>query len=375
MNPAGGPPPRSGVGGLSVPEAIASEHNLRIIRTPIQTFSFREGIRESVRIPNVGYVKQLRVIVKLAITVTPGTGSATAGDFRNLIRQLTTTFQGSNRPHDLDGIGENLFNNLDLPVLVNKITAPSGTLTAQTYNIYLELTPQYGISETNLLGILYVGGSSTYASLDISQGLISEAIVLTGNATAVLASGTVDVYMEWVDEREPIPETVIPAQGDTPPQYVPGQGLWRETSMLKYVQLHDTIQLTSAGQQWQTELPRGPIYTRIGLLYFAGTSIDVNDTLPNTAELVSQQIASLRRETVDSLDRDYRESYLKNRPGGWYVMTFLDKTGSDRDLLHTGGLGRLQVKGVNALGVTPAANSRIRIYTETLVALTRNASY
>jgi hypothetical protein len=372
--PVAGPAPRTAVGGLDVPAALASQVNLRILRTPLQNFNFRQGVRESVRIPNIGYIKNLRLIIKGTLRITTPTGTATAGDGRRLLRQLTTTFQGSNRPHDLDGVAESIWNTLDTPVVSNKIVFPSGALAAGDYPVYLEFTPLYGISETNLLGILYIGGESTYASLDVTMGAGNEAVALTGGATAELVNGSCDVYMEWIDEREPIPESTIPGSDNNPPTYVPGQGLWRETSMLKFVQLHDTIQLTSANQDWSVELPRGPIYNRVGLLFYDGNAIDADDSLMNTFELVSQQIASIRRETVDSLDEDFRKTYLKTRPPGFQVMTFLDKTGSDRDLLHSGGLGRLQLKGRNSAQVPPAG-SKIMVYTETLVSLARNAGF
>lgn len=369
-----GPSPAA-IGGQSVPAGLISQQNLRILRGFIESFNFVAGDRHTTRIPGVGYIKKIHYYLTGTLVIASQAASGTFGDPRKLIRQSTTSFGAANRPHDLDGISENIFNQLDVPVINPKSTWGTGTMANGSYPVALEFTVNYPISEVNLLGMVYNGGESTYMTHDLSMGQLTDALTLGASGTATLTNGRVEVWFEWVDDVEPIPEReMVDQQGQT---YIePGQGLWRETSMIKYQQLHTSVELVSANQPFDVDLPRGPIYNRVVLEVYNGTTLDTSDTLltAGSVQLVSQQIATIRDENLNTLDNDYRITYLKNRPGGVYVLSFLDKTGSGRDLLFSAGLGRIQVKG--RLGATtPTAGSRLYIYTETLVSLDRNAAY
>lgn len=371
-------PSPAAVGGQDIPSGLISQQNLRILRGFVEGFNYSGGDRKTVKIPSVGYIKQIRYYLTGSIVVAgQSANNGTVGDPRKLIRMSTTSFGAANRPHDLDGVTENLFNILDTPVVNPKSVFPTGgaNMPNGTYPVNLEFTVQYPISEVNLLGLIYNGGESTYMTHDISMAPLSD-VVVPGTAGTATFTGRIEVWMEWVDEVEPVPERqMYDEQGNA--YLVEGEGLWRETSMIKYQQMHASVELVSAGQPYDVDLPRGPIYNRVLLLLTTNATggLDTGDTYLDTVELSTQQIATIRSENQLTLDQDFRTTYLKTRPGGVYVLTFLDKTGSDRDLLFTAGLGRVQVKGRLKAGITVTAGSRLYVYTETIVSLDTNAAY
>lgn len=354
-------------GGVDLPGVVQSLSNLRILRSEFDSRAFTENQRLNVVIPNVGYIKNLRLIFEGTLTVTLGTGSATAGDPRKLLREVAYSLQSTNRLRALDGIAENIIETLDYQVLNPKQTF---TVAGGPNPVYLEWSMQLPISEANLLGISYIGGGTTYAALEITQGAISDIVTLAGGATATL-TGTWRFVMDWIDAeapRAPREITVTNSDGKPERRTIPGQGLWRETSRIKQTQVLRSQVFASAGQEVAIDLPLGFPYLRIVLISYENNIVDSDDTLIQRARIELQQQSKLRDESVRVFDMIHRQTFFKSRPGGVYVFSFIDMTGSDRDILRTDAIGRM-VLWLTAGTATPPATNRVDIITEQLVPL------
>lgn len=359
--PAG--PPIGATGGYALPQALGAIQPLSTFEVRVDSRTFTTNSNINIDLPRVGYLKSIKIVVKGTLTNTPGTGTITAGDPRNIISQMALVFQGINRVRALSGIGENVIDGLDFPVLAPKQTF-SATTGAQTF--YMEWTMMLPVSETNLLGVLYVGGGSTYPQLQITSGAENQIVTLTGNATSVLSAATIDTYVEWIDAPAPAPPRTVTVQGKQ--VTYPPKGLWRETLNMKQTQVLTTQVITSPNSQTPIELPRGPVYSRIVLVAFWGGVVDASDQLLIGCNLDVQQITGIGRATNDLFDMRHRQVYFKTRPGGIYVFTFIDKTSSDRDLLYTSQLGKFTLTPLGS-AATPPANSYVQVLTETLVPL------
>jgi hypothetical protein len=121
----------------------------------------------------------------------------------------------------------------------------------------------------------------------------------------------------------------------------------------------------------------GSPYLRIGLVAYADNAVDSLDTILEGYSLRLENTTTIWDFDLDFSDRTFRELYFKDRPGGVHVLSFIDRTASDRDVMYTRDLGRFELvlhTGADAPANDPA-NNFVRIFVQRLVYLERAAIY
>jgi hypothetical protein len=361
-NPLAGAPvrnPASYTGGSAIPGALSSIQNTRHVIQETYARQLALGATTPILLSNVGYAKIFRIIVKGTLAVSIGAGSITPGDPRALLRNVAFGVQSGTRLHTLTGIAENLLNLIDNPVLNNK---QQFTVANGNNPFYMEWVVFLPYSESNLSGIIYKGGGSTYPTLDITTGLITDILAVAGGATASFTDLTVKVEEERIDGEAPRnPEliTTKDAAGREVQSWTPGRGLWEETSQFIETGEDQVLRISGPNTSFPLDLQLGQPYLRIIMIAFNGGQVDSADNIISSFALRLENTTTLIDVDLDFSDRIFREMFYKNRPGGLHVLTFKDRTASDRDILYTRDLGRLELiirAGPNAPANAGASN-------------------
>lgn len=369
--------PAAYTGGEAIPGAVSSLSNLRTIIQNIYTRPLPLGATTPVEVPNVGYAKAYRVIVRGNLNVTiPAGGSVTAGDPRNLIRNINFQVQSATRLHTLPGVAENILNMIDNQVLNNK---QQFTVAAGNNPFYMEWIVWLPMTEANLMGVIYKGGGSTYPTLEISTGTIADILALAGGATATFTDLTVKLNEERIDAEAPRnPERVVVREGNQEVErIIPGRGLWEETSQFIETGEDRIERIGGPNQEISVDLQLGSPYLRIVLVAFNNGMIDSLDNIIGSYALRLENTTTIWDIDVDHSDRIWREMFYKQRPGGVHCLSFVDRTASDRDILYSRDLGRLELilrTGPNA-PANQAANNWVQIFTQKLRKLEAAAMY
>lgn len=374
------PPPRAlppaYTGGEAIPEAIQSITNLRTIRQKIADQAAVLGGRNRLEIPNVGYAKSYLLTFTGTLDVTPGTGTATAGDPRKLVKNLAFNVQSAVDIHELGGVEETILNQLDFTVVNAKQTF---AVAAGANNFYLELRVFLPLTEENLNGLIYKGGGSTVPILDLSLGNAADIVALTGNATAAFSSLTVRVYEDRIDAEAPRnPEKIVRTVNGRQQEVInPGRGLWQETSQYIETVVDRDVGITGPNQDVSVDLQLGSPYLRILLVAYNNNAVDSTDTILRAVSIRLENTTTIWDIEKDFIDRTYRELFFKSRPGGVWPLSFIDAVASDRDVIYTRDLGRFELRLHTASGAPAGApqNNYVRVVVQRLVYLERAASY
>ena len=366
--------PASYTGGEAMPQAVESVSNLRTI---IQKIYDRAAVLDTttpVEIPKVGYGKTYRVVLTGTLQNTLNTGTITAADPRKLLRNVAFSVQGATRMHTVPGIVENIINAVDNQVLNNK---QSFSAAAGAQPFYLEFDVNLPFTEANLGGVVYKGGGSTYPTLDVTLGPVSDIVTLTGNATSVFSSLTLKVYEERIDAEAPRnPERVqVMQNGQTVDQYIPGRGLWEETSQFIQTFVDRREDVSAANQYIPVDMQLGLPYLRIFLFSFLNNQLDANDTLLNGYTIRLENTTDMWDFDLDLSDILWRRLFYKQRPGGVHVLSFIDRTASDRDILYSRDLGRLELGLKTGPAAVSGPGNYILVVPQVIVPLEAAAMY
>lgn len=376
--PTGAPSPvgvgvPAATGGEALPTALASLSNIRTIRQSVKDSPLTKNAENTAQLPDIGYSKAYRIYIKGTLNAAAGTGTITLGDPRKLIRNLGYFVMTSTRIHELPGIDESILNSIDFPVIPSKqvFTANAG---ANTF--YMEFIIFLPFSERKMAGLIYKGGGSTYATIRAILGAETDILTLTGNATATLDNLTWNIREERIDREAPQnPRRVVTrgANGQDQEQIIPGRGLWQETSRFIETVVDREEQIAGINRDIDLDMQLGQPYLRIILLSFLNNQLDSADTMISGYQLQFENTTTTWDISLDESDRDYREIFKKNRPGGVHVITFRDKTDTDRDTLYTRDLGRFVVRlrtgpnapaAVNPLNFVRVVVQRVRYLQE-----------
>lgn len=365
--------PAGFTGGEDIPGAISSLSNLRIVPGQVDSQPVRERETARSRLPEVGYGKIFRCVLEGTLDVVLGTGTATAKDPYELVRHLDLTVQNATTITGLPGPMMQFVNDLDRRVLNNRSEL---TVDAGANRFYLELYIEPVINEQNLLGLVYMAG--TYPYILTSIGTVNDIVELTGDATASFSELNLHIYQERIDAEQPVnPRRVMVGQGENRrEEVVPGEGLWEETS--KYIQtsVERVVACPGPNQQAMIDLPLGKRYLRIMMIAYRDGVINTDDDLMAGFELWIENNTRFAKYDRINGDMFFRDTYYKERPGGHWVMTYMDRTASDRDILHTQDLGRLQLyMNMADTAPAPADGNEIYVALQQVVDLTQAAAY
>lgn len=346
-------------GGEALPQALASTQNLRTIKQPVYDRPVTLNSENTAVLPDIGYSKMYRIYIRGTIDVTlPAGGSITPGDPRKLLRNLGYFVMTSTRIHELPGIDEQLLNNLDFPVIPSK---QQFGLAAGSNAFFLEYVVMLPYDEKKLTGLIYKGGGSTYATIRAVYGGIGDIASVAGGASAAFGSLTMQIREERIDAEAPqnprLIETTV--NGKRQQQMLPGRGLWQETSRFIETVVDREENVAGANREIPVDMQLGLPYLRILMISFLNGNIDSADSILSGYTLEFENTTTTWDINLDESDREYREMFMKNRPGGLHVISFRDKTDTDRDVLYTRDLGRFAIKlktGPNAPVATSALN-------------------
>lgn len=336
--PVGIPIPQA-TGGEALPAAIASLSNLRTIKQAVYDRTVTFNADNTAVLPDIGYSKVYRVYLEGVINVAMGAGSVTLGDPRRLLRSLGFFVMTSTRIHELPGVEEQLLNNLDFPVIPSKQTFAAAAGNNAFYMEYLVFLP---FSEQKMSGLVYKGGGSTYATLRAVFGGIGDILTVAGGATASFTSLNMQIREERIDSEAPQNPRRIQTMVNGKPQdtIIPGRGLWQETSRFIETVVDREENIGGTNRSIPIDMQLGLPYLRIILSSYVSGQIDSGDTLLSGYSLQFENTTTTEDINLNESDRTYREMYRKNRPGGVHVITFRDRTNTDRDTLYTRDLGR-----------------------------------
>lgn len=348
------PVPQS-TGGEALPQALASTQNLRTIRQAVYDRPVTLNAENTAVLPDIGYSKVYRIYVKGNINVTLGAGTATPGDPRKLLRNLGYFVMTSTRIHELPGIDEQILNGLDFPVIPSK---QSFGVAAGNNAFYMEYLVFLPYNEKKLTGLVYKGGGSTYATIRAVFGGIGDIVTVAGGASATFTELTMQIREERIDAEAPqnprMIETVV--NGKRQQQMLPGRGLWQETSRFIETVVDREENIAGTNRVIPVDMQLGLPYLRIVLISFLNGNIDSADSMLSGYSLEFENTTTTWDVNLDESDRDYREMFKKNRPGGVHVISFRDKTDTDRDVLYTRDLGRFAIKLLTGASAPTATN-------------------
>lgn len=368
--------PVSATGGEALPQAVASLHNLRTIIQGVYDAPVRFNAENVAILPDIGYSKAYRIYFTGTLDVTPGTGTVTAGDPRKLIRNLGYFVMTSTRIHELPGVAENFLNNLDFKVIPSK---QNFTVNAGSNQFYMEFVLFLPFSERKMAGLIYKGGGSTYATLRAVLGGAGDILTATGNATAVFSSLNMQVREERIDAEAPQNPRRVQTQvnGRMQETLIPGRGLWQETSRFIETVVDQEVNIAGANREIPVDMQLGLPYLRILLISYLNGNVDSGDTMLSGWRLEFENTTTTWDFNLNESDRVYREMYRKNRPGGLHVISFRDKTDSDRDTLYTRDLGRFAIilKTAATAPATPNPLNQVQVVVQRVRYLNEAARY
>lgn len=366
--------PAAYTGGEDIPRAIESVSNVRTIIQPIYNRAAVLSANNIVEIPKVGYAKVYRVILSGSLTCTPGTGTITAGDPRKLLANIAFSMQGATRIHTVNGILENLINMVDNQVVNNKQTF---SVNSGANTFYMEWEVMLPYTEANLGGLVYKGGGATYPTLEVTLGAVTDILALTGNATAAFASLNLKVQEERIDAEAPrSPERVIVTRGNEQvEEIIPGRGLWEETTQFISTFVDRREEIPGPNVQIPVDLQLGLPYLRLFLVSYLNNAVDSGDTILSGYKVRLENTTDMWEFDLDFSDRLYRDLYYKNRPGGVHVISFIDRTASDRDILYSRDLGRLELTLITASTAVAGSGNFVQLGVQQAVPLQAAAMY
>jgi hypothetical protein len=265
---------------------------------------------------------------------------------------------------------------IDNQVLNNK---QQFTVAGGNNPFYMEWIVWLPLTEANLMGVVYKGGGSTYPTLEVSTGNVADIVALAGNATASFTDLTLKLYEERIDAEAPRnPERIVVREGNQEVErIIPGRGLWEETSQFIETGEDRIERIGGPNQDISVDLQLGSPYLRIVLVAFKNGQIDSLDDIISSYALRLENTTTIWDIDVDHSDRIWREMFYKQRPGGVHVLSFVDRTASDRDILYSRDLGRLELiirTGPNAPANATATNW-VQIFTQKIRKLEAAAMY
>lgn len=337
-------------------------------------------------LPKSSYVQKasLKVRGTLRIVQPAAAVTITATDPRKFLSQIKFALSGSTSPRILTGLQEDIIDGLDVPAVApNAQTYTAGPAGANnsTTNTALELewSLRFTVSDQNLYGIPYLAARGTVPQITLTFADPSGSLAVPGGAgtTITVEDGVVELSTWRVDLPGPVAPTVINQveDGKTVQVQVPGQGLYHEASYILVTRMFDAEDLSGPGSRKTFNLPVGGDYLRIVLLAYKGGVLD-DETAPllDNASLVIQRATAIETKKIWEFDKEYRETYLKNRPKGVYVFSGIDATGTDADLYVTRELGDFDLEVQSTANAVPA-DSRYEVLTQELLPLSKPGIY
>jgi hypothetical protein len=308
---------------------------------PSQTVT--EGGRLYFRLPAVGLLAKLYLFFSGVVTVTEGASGTFAASDRgifNLIKRVKVIANGATSIIDVSGYGLFSVNNLmRYAHRKNNTLISDATMLAQVYSAALaagDNTWQFGleipiaINDRDPVGLLMLQNSSTEVILEIEFNEVDGAnnlvapVVITGDDTAVLKSGTMSVAMEYF--------TLPRDKAEYPALNVVHQ----------WVEVQKSINSVGANQ---IDLQRGDTYMR--LIH----NLTINNAL-NTAAVDRLKIAYNTSETPYVVDKAIQLMMQLSRYGAampigtfvhdWAYSSGLVGLSNSRDFINSANVTEFQ---------------------------------
>lgn len=373
-------------GGVDVAGALTSVvPGIRKLRKNVAQKAIpAEGGLVQIELPKSSYMTRAIIRISGKIRVKQGAEkiNLTKVDPRLFINRFEFALSGSTSPRTLSGIQSDIIDGLDLPAIApNKqlynLPEPAKEV-AEEKAFEIEMSPSFVISPQNLYGIPYLGAPSTVPEFNIMFGNPDGTLVKKekNGPEITLVNGQVEVFLERIDLPAPVmPRTVTQqVNGQTVQTQIPGQGLYLESGYMILSRMYEEQKPAANGTKL-FQLPLGPDYTRIIILAFTEKGVlDVNDTLLKEAKLTVQQATSIESMKPWHFSNLYRHMYNKERPGGVYVFSGIDETGTDADLYVTRELGNFALE-VESNEVAVGEEAKYQVVTQQLVPLSEPGLY
>lgn len=383
-------------GGVDVSAALTSVRpGIRKIKKLLTQVNLTPG-QTSVTIPfpKSGYLERPIIRIEGNFQVVQGaTAQAmTMNDLRNLVQRIRFELSSTVVPKALSGVACDVIDNLDCPVIsANADVSPTSASLSGAANstvtqpFVLELSPRFTISDQNLYGIPYLGAISTVPQIviDFAPLLGAAGVSPLSSAAAgptVTLTNTVIKVDGWrIDLPAPVaPSATTDSEGNV--TQIPGEGLWAESSYLLKTNLIDSQDTVTANLQRQFRIPIGPMYSRILLLAYVNNVLDPETgTAPYSildhTELGVQQVTTIESRYPWQFNSDYRNAYYKNRPGGVYVHSGIDQSGTDEDLWVTQDLGDFILTAFTSANANGAAGTKYECYGQGLMPISAPGLY
>lgn len=383
-------------GGVDVSAALTSVRpGIRKIKKLITSYTLSAGQTSViVPLPKSGYLERPIIRIEGSFQVVQGATAqaVTMNDLRSLVQRIRLELSSTVVPKALSGIATDTIDNLDVAVVsANANVVPTSASLSGAANstvtvpFVLELSPRFTISDQNLYGIPYLGAISTVPQIVIDFAPLigaagsSPLSVAAAGPTATLVATTIKVDGWRIDLPAPVaPSSSTDAEGNV--TEVPGQGLWAESSYLLKTNMIDSQDQVSAGLQRQFRIPIGPMYSRLVLLAYVNQVLDnENGTAPNSildhTELGVQQVTVIESRYPWQFNSDYRNAYYKTRPGGVYVHSGIDQSGTDEDLWVTQDLGDFILTAFASGNANGQAGTRFELYGQGLMPVSTPGLY
>lgn len=373
-------------GGVDVSGALTSviPGIRKLKKNVVQKAIPAEGGLVQLELPKSSYMSRAMIRITGKIKVTQGVEKVNLAkvDPRLFINRFEFALSGSTSPRVLSGIQSDIIDGLDLPAIApNKqlYNLPEPAKEASEEKAFeIEMSPSFVISPQNLYGIPYLGAPSTVPEFNITFGNPDGTLVKKekGGPTITLVNGQVEVYLERIDLPAPVmPRTVTQqVNGQTVQTQIPGQGLYLESGYMILSRMYEEQKPAANGTKL-FQLPLGPDYTRIIILAFTEKGVlDANDTLLKEAKLTVQQATAIESKKPWHFSNEYRHMYNKERPGGVYVFSGIDETGTDADLYVTRELGNFSLE-IETNEVAVGEEAKYQVVTQQLVPLSEPGLY
>lgn len=383
-------------GGVDVSAALTSVRpGIRKIKKLVTTYTLAAGQTSAiVPFPKSGYLERPIIRIEGNFNIVQGATAeaVTMNDLRSLVQRIRFELSSTVVPKALSGVACDTIDNLDVAVVnanANVVPTSASLSGAANSNItvpfVLELSPRFTISDQNLYGIPYLGAISTVPQIVIDFAPLigaagaSPLSVAGAGPVATLVNTVIKVDGWRIDLPAPVaPSATTDAEGNV--QEIPGQGLWAESSYLLKTNMIDSQDQVSAGLQRQFRIPIGPMYSRLLLLAYVGGVLDSESgTAPYSildhTELGVQQVTVIESRYPWQFNSDYRNAYYKTRPGGVYVHSGIDQSGTDEDLWVTQDLGDFILTAFASANANGAAGTKFELYGQGLMPISTPGLY
>lgn len=373
-------------GGVDVSGALTSviPGIRKLKKQAVQKAIPKEGGLVQLELPKSSYMTRAFIRVTGKIKVVQGAEKVNLAkvDPRLFINRFEFALSGSTSPRILTGIQSDIIDGLDLAAVapntqVYNLPEPAKEA-AEEKAFSIEMSPSFVISPQNLYGIPYLGAPSTVPTFNITFGNPDGTLVSKekNGPTITFENGQVEVYLERIDLPAPVMPRSVPQtqNGHTVMTQIPGQGLYLEAGYMLLSRMYEEQKPAANGTKL-FQLPLGPDYTRIIILAFTKKGVlDVNDTLLKEAKLTVQQATAIESKKPWHFSNEFRHMYNKERPGGVYVFSGIDESGTDADLYVTRDLGNFAVE-IEGTEAAVEEEAKFQVITQQLVPLTEPGLY